>query len=79
MTCAPKKPRLRVIAGRPVVIACEEPRETPVEAARRRYGKPFAHERGAEFKWQSGPTVLAQWLAERIAARTRGTGTEGSE
>ena len=43
--------------------------ESPLDVARRRYGKPFAHERGSRFVWGGGPTVLSQWLAERTLQR----------
>lgn len=59
---AEQKPRLKIMAGRPVEIGT---RETPVQAAKRRYGKPFAFERGAKFEWKSGPSVLDQWLFKR--------------
>lgn len=47
----------------------EEPSREPVQAARARYGRPFAHERGSEFRWTSGPTVLNRWLAQRMVIK----------
>ena len=44
-------------------------KETPLQAARRRYGKPFAFEAGVEFSWNSGATVLDKWKAKRFLAR----------
>jgi hypothetical protein len=43
--------------------------ETPLERARKRYGKPFGFERGTAFRWTSGPTVLTQWLQQRRTVR----------
>lgn len=37
---------------------------TPVERARQRYGRPFAHERGNSFRHVQGP---AYWTTERVA------------
>ena len=62
---ADPKPRFRIVAGRPVEQYRLQERETPIEVARRRYGKPFAFEPGAKFEWKSGPTVLAAWLMKR--------------
>ncbi len=66
------KPRLKltIIAGRPVTVPVAI-RETPLEAARRRFGdKPFGHEPGSKFKWTSGPTVLEAWLHKRRTERS---------
>ena len=56
------KPRFTIIAGRPVEIPR---RESPIEAARRRYGKPFAHEAGTRHVHTQGPSYFT---SERIAA-----------
>lgn len=56
------KPHFRVIAGRPV--AAPDTRETALQAAQRKYGRPFAHQRGNMHQHTSGP---AYWTAERIA------------
>lgn len=48
---------LTTLAGRPITLP-----ENKVAEARRKYGQPFAHERGSDFRWQSGPTVLKEWL-----------------
>ena len=62
------KLKLQVVAAQAKVQA-EPPKETPLQAARRRYGKPFAFEVGAQFKWTSGATVLDKWKAKRFLAR----------
>jgi hypothetical protein len=49
-----------------------EPAKTPLEKARERYGKVFGHESGSTFKWSSGPTVLRDWLAKRVAGKAHG-------
>ena len=36
--------------------------------ARLRYGRPFGHERGSQFVWTSGPSVLTRWLHSRSKA-----------
>lgn len=69
------KPHLVVIAGRPVAVTKQ--RESKLDAARRRYGKPFAFESGAKFNWSSDPTVLTDWLQRRIFERT--TSSSGKE
>lgn len=56
--------KLTVIGNRPVTIAIPE-RETAVDAARRRFGKPFCYERGTTFKPRETP-LLSEWLATRI-------------
>lgn len=57
--------KLRVIGNRPVVIGGEE--DNPVlKRARAKFGRPFGHEPGTDFKWQSGPTVLTRWLHDRL-------------
>ena len=58
------KPHLRIIAGRPVTVG-RPTRESVVDAARRRHGRPFAHERGGQHQHVKGP---AYWTSERIAA-----------
>lgn len=40
-------------------------RDDPVARARDRFGRPFAHEAGSNFRYQSGPTILPRWAAER--------------
>lgn len=64
------KPHLKTVDGQ-VVQVDQRTRESPIEAARRRYGKPFAFERGVPFTWKSGPTVLTNWLAKKIAEREK--------
>ena len=65
MTTQPN-PELKrtVIAGRPVTMPIAR-LESPIEAARRRYGKPFAHERGTQHVHTQGPSYFT---SERIAA-----------
>lgn len=55
------KTRLTLINGKPFQWPDSA---TPVERARQRYGKPFAHERGTQHRHEQGP---AYWTAERIA------------
>lgn len=52
-----RKPHYLVIAGRPVQV---EQRETKLQAARRRYGKPF----GMEWQAGEGPRY---WTVDRVA------------
>lgn len=52
------KPHFTLVANRPVQV---ERRETPIEAARRRFGKAFAHESGATWKPRTTP-LLIEWL-----------------
>lgn len=54
------KPHFRSIAGRPVSVPRPH-RETPLEAARRRYGRDFCSE---PFRTGEGPRW---WTADRIA------------
>ena len=55
--------KLTVIANRPVSVPIAR-RETPVEAARRRFGRLFAHEPGST--WRPQPELfLTKWLASR--------------
>ena len=65
----------KVIAGRPVEVHPQPikapERETPLQAARRRHGKKFAFEPGAQFTWSSGPTVLDAWKNEQINQRAK--------
>ena len=60
------KPRLKLVEGAVVAISADTPN---VAKARLRHGKPFAHEPGAAFKWNSGPTVLTNWLHQRRSAK----------
>ena len=62
MTPANPRPTLRAVEP-------PQPPETPLERARKRYGKPFEHRVGDEFRWQSGPSVLVEWLARRTVGR----------
>ncbi len=55
------KPHIRLIAGRPV---SGDKRESPVEAARRRFGKAFAHEQGSTWAPRSTP-LLIEWLQKK--------------
>lgn len=55
------KPRFKIVAGRPV---SDNGRETPVQAARRRFGQKFAHEPGATWRPRGVP-VLLEWLQRR--------------
>lgn len=71
MSAAAEKPHFKVIAGRPVNV---ERRESPVESARRRFGRPFAHESGSEWKRGVGlhdEPILACWLARRLQGRQK--------
>ena len=61
------KPRLRIINNEPVQVSA--PKSAAVLKAQERHGKLFAHEKGAEFKWQSGPSVLDAWLDKRKQER----------
>ncbi len=56
------KPRFRIVEGRPVELPN---RESAIDAARRRYGKPFAYERGSQYVHTQGASY---WTPERIAA-----------
>lgn len=56
------KPRLKVVAGRPVVIDAEP--IDKVARARQRHGKPFAHEPGSNYKPNEVP-VLTRWMQSR--------------
>lgn len=47
----------------------DQPSREALQAARARYGRPFAHERGSDFRWTSGPTVLNRWLAARTMVK----------
>lgn len=62
---AERKPRFRIVANRPVEIIDPARRESPLESAKRIYGKPWAFERGSKFEWKSGPSVLNRWLFEQ--------------
>jgi len=39
--------------------------ESPIDAARRRYGKPFATERGNTHRPRETP-LLTEWLSQRV-------------
>ncbi len=58
---APEKPHFRIIAGRPVSTIKAE---SKVDLARRRHGKPFAHESGSDWKPHDTP-VLIEFLQKR--------------
>ena len=61
------KPHLRVIGDKLVVVekSVATQRETPLDAARRRFGRPFAHEAGTN--WQPRPVrLLTEWLSTRV-------------
>ena len=60
-----EKPRFRIIAGRPISV---DPVNAKVAAARRRFGKPFAHEHGSTWQPRETP-LLAEWMARRIKER----------
>ena len=62
---APDKPRLKVIGGRPVPLIVEPHVETQLERARRRFGRPFAHETGSDYRTRPAPYVLDSWLRGR--------------
>lgn len=55
------KPRFRIVDGKPHPV---DGRESPVEAARRRFGQPFAHEPNARWKPRSTP-LLIEWLQRK--------------
>lgn len=60
------KPHLQIIAGRPVAV---DPTRKRIDEARRRFGRPFAHEAGTN--WRPRDTLyLTVWLAERMRAKT---------
>ena len=63
MTGARTRLRLHAVVSEPL---------TPLEKARQKYGKAFGHEPGSTFKWSSGPTVLRDWLAKRVAGKSHG-------
>lgn len=56
------KPHLRIVEGKAIKV---EARESAVDAARRRHGKPFAHETGTTFKPRS-TRLLTEWMATRV-------------
>lgn len=39
-------------------------KETPIEAARRRFGQPFAHQTGSTWKPRAVP-LLVEWMQSR--------------
>lgn len=59
------KPRLRLTSiGDQMVPVEVAPAETPLEAAKRRFGQPFAHE--PDTKWQPRAVpFLTEWLQKR--------------
>lgn len=61
------KPRLRYVDGQPVEVPS---RETPVQAARRRHAKPFAHEPGSDYRPHDTP-VLTRWMQNGGANKER--------
>lgn len=63
MSAVFEKPRFRIIAGRPVSV---DPQ--PIDTARRRFGKKFAHEPGSTWRPRETP-LLAEWMAGRIKER----------
>lgn len=65
-----EKPRLKlsVIAGRPVTTPIADLRESKIDAARRRFGKLFAHEEGSTWRPHS-ERVLKAWLADQVKGR----------
>lgn len=69
------KPRLRIIDGQPVAVEPLPPtdaagkRQRALEIARKRFGRPFAHQPGTD--WQPRPTrLLSEWLARRTTGKT---------
>lgn len=52
------KPHFKIIAGRPVS-------ESKIDAARRKFGQPFAHEPNATWKPRS-TFYLSEWLANHL-------------
>lgn len=54
------KPHFRIVGNRPVSAGVRQSRETPLEAARRRYGRPFCSE---PFRTGEGPRY---WTGDRI-------------
>lgn len=63
MTTSPK-PRFKIVGNRPMEIDPKPSRESTIEAARRRFGQPFAHEAGATWKPRAVP-MLIEWLQKR--------------
>ena len=55
------KPRFRVVDQRLVRVEAQ----TPLERARAKYGRPFAHQAGSDHTHTSGPSY---WTPERISA-----------
>jgi len=60
------KPRLTIIAGKTVVRLELAPAETPLEAARRRHGKPFAIDPKSTYQHTQG-VAPGFWTPERLA------------
>jgi hypothetical protein len=61
------KPHLKLVGDS--AIPAPRPMSPAVVEASKKYGKPFAYEKGADFKWTSGPTVLDAWKAKRMQER----------
>ena len=62
MTLPVRKPHIRLL---PTVKPETTARESAVDAARRRFGKPFATEAGNTHKPRQTP-LLTEWLASRV-------------
>jgi hypothetical protein len=62
MSAATEKPRFRIVANVPVRINAVD---SKIDNARRRFGRPFAHESGTNRKPRETP-LLAEWMAGRI-------------
>lgn len=61
MSAGSTKPRLRMVDGQIVSVRVKE---TPIEAARRRFGQPFAHQTGSTWKPRAVP-LLVEWMQSR--------------
>lgn len=57
------KPHLKSVNGQ-LVVAERQPRESVIDAARRRFGQQFAHESGSKWQPKAVP-VLTAWLQQR--------------
>jgi hypothetical protein len=55
------KPALTVVSGSPAPVS----RTEAVQAARKRFGKPFAHEPGSNYEPRA-TRVLTEWMAKRL-------------
>lgn len=57
------KPHFKVVANRPVQV--ERPQSSPaVQAAREKFGQPFAHQKGSTWKPRETPFLL-EWLTKK--------------